>query len=264
MYGALEDARKRGSIEAVARRSFWENRPFPELMIGLIAVAIAVIVAGTVLAHAFRDVKKRRDTITVTGSAREPITANQVTWKLTVTAQKRKAADASRMLRGEVRRVRAFLHEGGISDQDVTLPPITVNQVQRQVSRKHFVIEYVLAQGFQVTTGDVDKLEATAGSVSTLLEQGLTLTVGRLSYTSTELTEVRLKALQAGTKNASERAKTIVEGVGGHLGGVRSALLGVYQIVPRNSNQISDYGINDTSTKEKDVVAVVSVTFGVD
>jgi len=84
-----------------------------------------------------------------------------------------------------------------------------------------------------------------------------------LSYNSTILTEARLKALQAATKNASDRAKTIVEGVGGHLGGVRSASLGVYQIVPRNSNEISDYGINDTSTRDKDVVAVVSVTFGV-
>ena len=141
-------------------------------MIGLVAVAIAVIVAGTVIAHAFRDVKKRRDTITVTGSAREPISANQATWKLTVTAQKRKAADASRVLRREVRIVRAFVRDGGISDQDVTLPPITVNQTQRQVSRKHFVTEYLLAQNFQITTSDVNKLEATAGNVSTLLEQG--------------------------------------------------------------------------------------------
>jgi hypothetical protein len=233
-------------------------------MIGLVALAIAVVVAGTVLAHAFRDVKKRRDTITVTGSAREPITANQASWRLNVTAQRAKAADASRVLRREVRTVRSFLSGGGIPDPDVTLPPITINQTQRRVARKRFVTEFVLAQSFQVTTGDVDKLESTAGRVGDLLEQGVTLTVGRLSYSSTELTEARLKALQAATKNASERAKTIVEGVGGDLGGVRSASLGVYQIVPRSSNEISDYGINDTSTKEKDVVAVVSVTFGVD
>lgn len=248
----------------MARRPVWGDRPIPELMIGLIALSIAVIVAGTVLAHAFRDVKKRRDTITVTGSAREPVTANLASWRVTVTAQRRKAGDASRLLRREVTAVRAFLRGGGIADEDVTVPPITINQTQRRIARKRFVAEYVLAQTFQITTGDVDKLEATAGSATDLLEQGLTLTVGRLSYSSTVLTEARLKALQAATKNASERAKTIVEGVGGHLGGVRSASLGVYQIVPRNSSEISDYGINDTSTKEKDVVAVVSVTFGVD
>ncbi len=233
-------------------------------MIGLIALSIAVIVAGIVLAHAFRDVKKRRDTITVTGSAREPITANQASWRLMVRAQKKSPADASRLLRREVRTVRAFLRDGGIADEDLTLPPIAIDQTQRRIAPKRFVTEYLLTQSFRITTGDVQKLEATAGNVSDLLERGVTLTVGQLSYSSTELTEARLKALQAATGNASERAKTIVEGVGGHLGGVRSASLGVYQIVPRNSNEISDYGINDTSTKEKDVVAVVSVTFGVD
>ncbi len=248
----------------MARRPSWGDRPIPELMIGLIALSIGVIVAGTVVAHAFRDVKKRRDTITVTGSAREPITANQVSWRLTVTAQKAEAGDASRLLRREVTTVRAFLRDRGVSEEDITLPPITIRQTQRRVGRKQFVTEDALAQSFQITTGDVGKVESAAGNVTELLEQGLTLTVGRLSYSSTELTEARLKALQAATANASERAKTIVEGVGGDLGGVRSASLGVYQIVPRNSNEISDYGINDTSTREKDVVAVVSVTFGVD
>jgi hypothetical protein len=41
-------------------------------------------------------------------------------------------------------------------------------------------------------------------------------------------------------------------------------LTGFYQVTPRNSTEVSDYGINDTSTREKDVTAVVSVTFGLE
>ena len=51
--------------------------------------------------------------------------------------------------------------------------------------------------------------------------------------------------------------------IGGKLGAVRSASLGVYQVVPRNSTEISDYGVNDTTSRDKDVYAVVSVTFRV-
>ncbi|OQB37667.1 MAG: hypothetical protein BWY06_02289 [Candidatus Latescibacteria bacterium ADurb.Bin168] len=40
--------------------------------------------------------------------------------------------------------------------------------------------------------------------------------------------------------------------------------MGVFQITPRNSTMVSDYGINDTSSREKDVTAVVSVTFAVE
>ena len=34
-------------------------------------------------------------------------------------------------------------------------------------------------------------------------------------------------------------------------------------MVPRNSTDVSDYGINDTSSRNKDVVSVVTLTFAV-
>jgi hypothetical protein len=62
---------------------------------------------------------------------------------------------------------------------------------------------------------------------------------------------------------AEERASTIAQELGGHLGAVRNVNLGVYQITPRNSTDLSNEGISDTSSREKDVTAVVSVTFAV-
>ena len=45
---------------------------------------------------------------------------------------------------------------------------------------------------------------------------------------------------------------------------MRSVRMGVFQITPRHSTEVSDYGINDTSSLEKDITAVVRVTFAVD
>ena len=39
--------------------------------------------------------------------------------------------------------------------------------------------------------------------------------------------------------------------------------MGVFQITPAFSTQVTDYGINDTSSRLKDVTAVVSATFAV-
>jgi hypothetical protein len=44
---------------------------------------------------------------------------------------------------------------------------------------------------------------------------------------------------------------------------MRSSSQGVFQITPRDSTEVSDYGFNDTSSREKDVNAVVSATFAV-
>jgi hypothetical protein len=45
---------------------------------------------------------------------------------------------------------------------------------------------------------------------------------------------------------------------------VRDAKTGVFQITSRNSTDVSDWGIYDTSSIDKDITAVVSVTFGIE
>ena len=54
---------------------------------------------------------------------------------------------------------------------------------------------------------------------------------------------------------------SIVSSTGGKIGNLKSAKMGVFQIVPKNSTEVSDYGINDTSSIDKKVIAVVNATF---
>jgi hypothetical protein len=54
-----------------------------------------------------------------------------------------------------------------------------------------------------------------------------------------------------------------VGATGGHLGRLRGVDVGVFQVTPRNSTEVSDYGVYDTSTLQKDVTSVVNVTFAV-
>jgi hypothetical protein len=237
------------------------GRAVPELLLGLSTLAVAAVVTGFVVADAIRDVKKRRDTITVTASAREPIRADLASWRMR--AQNADPAVAARGLRASTEAARAFLREGGVPDEAVRIPPVSVAEVSRRVAPRRVVTEFRITQRFDVSTQDVERLEEVASRVGELLEQGLTVTVSPITYVSTRLNEARIKALSSATENARRRAEALVEGVGGDLGPVRGAQVGVYQIVPRNSTEISDYGINDTSTRDKDVISVVTVTFAV-
>ena len=53
----------------------------------------------------------------------------------------------------------------------------------------------------------------------------------------------------------------MLKNTNGHIGVMNSAKMGVFQIVPVNSTDVSDYGINDTQSIEKKVIAVVNATF---
>jgi hypothetical protein len=241
----------------------------PELLLGLLALAVAAVITGVVVAHAIRDVKRQRDTIVVTGSAKHPITANLATWRLSVRAQARTSEAAVRKLRRDVAGVDAFLGGGDLGSGSVRKPPIQIEQITVSVPtglakpRFRQVPAWLLTQRFEIQTERIDKLEQIASTVDELLLQGADVSSSNVRYLSTRLTEARFAALRKATSDARRRAETIAKGLDGHLGAVKSVDLGVFQITPRNSTDVSDYGINDTSSREKDVTAVVNATFAV-
>ena len=53
----------------------------------------------------------------------------------------------------------------------------------------------------------------------------------------------------------------LLAATGGSLGKLRGVDVGVFQVTSPNSTEVSDYGVYDTSTLQKDVTAVVNVTF---
>ena len=64
-------------------------------------------------------------------------------------------------------------------------------------------------------------------------------------------------------KDAKVRAEKIAASTGNSIGAVRSARMGVMQITAADSTEVSDAGISDTSSIDKDVTAVVNVSFAV-
>jgi hypothetical protein len=235
----------------------------PELLLGLVAVAVAVAVTGVSVAHAVRDVKRSRDTITVTGSAREPITSNVVHWSLAVDAEATRPQDAVRQVQSRAAAVRAFLRGGGLPGDAVSEPPLVTRSIMLRLGPRRRVPGFRVIQRFRVSSTDIDRVEAVAARTSDLLAQGIPVSTTSLSYLATKLADAKIRALKRAVADAHRRAETIVAGIGGKLGSVKSAELGVYQVVARNSTNVSDYGINDTASRDKEVYSVVSVTFRV-
>ena len=65
-------------------------------------------------------------------------------------------------------------------------------------------------------------------------------------------------------KDAKVRAERVASSTGNSIGPVRSAKMGVLQITAADSTDVSDYGVYDTTTIEKDMTAVVNISFAVD
>jgi uncharacterized protein len=239
-------------------------RPIPELFLGLLSLALAAVWIGHIFAATIHDAKHARDTITITGSAKKPIGSDLVQWDLVAQGKAATPAAAAQQARDAGRALVTFLRGAGIPRDAIAQQVVQSDVRVTRIDKTHTRTTYVVAQGYRVSTRKIDVVQAAATRLGTLLERGVDVSAQPLAFISTNLEAAKLDALTAATAEARRRAEILVKGLGGKLGRMRASSLGVYQITPRNSTEISDYGVNDTSSRLKDVTAVVSATFAVE
>jgi hypothetical protein len=240
---------------------------FPQLFWGMIALAAGLIAASALTAGAVKSMRRADDAIEVTGSARRPIRSDVAIWRLSVAGEGASLQEASASLTQPSQRVLAFLRQNAVPDSVLTmgsLVPEPVFRILDNGTTTGEVIGYRVTQPFTVRSTDVNAIKALTQRADALIREGVPLNSGAPEYLYTRLAEIRTQMLADATEDAQRRAQAIAKSVGSEIGGVRSARMGVFQITPRNSTEVSDYGINDTSSLEKDITAVVRVTFAVD
>jgi uncharacterized protein len=236
---------------------------FPQLFYGLVALALALVVAAFVGAEAVEDFRNS-DEISVTGSARRPIRSDFIVWRGTVNTQGATSQQAYQELRRNTDRIRAWLEQNGVADSLVTWRAVessAIPEFTEQGRETGRVLGHRLGQWFEIRSADVDGIARLAQQSGELINEGVPFVGMSPEYLFTGLADIRSEMLAAAAEDARNRAEAIARSTGSRVGTVRNARMGVFQITPRNSTEVSDYGINDTSSLDKDITAVVRLTF---
>jgi uncharacterized protein len=231
---------------------------------GLIAVAVGLVVSAVLLAGAAKDVGRKNDVIEVTGSARRAIVADLGIWRGTVTVQSSTVQDSYAEVSGYGDRVRAWLKARGLADSVITVRPVETQRmmvVNSNGQETGQVAGYKLSQSVEVRLTNPKAIEVLAREAGALAGQGIPMEASAPQYLYTKLAELRIAMMGEATVDARARADVIAKAAGSKVGNVRSANTGVVQITPRFSTEVSDYGMNDVTSIEKDITTVVKVTF---
>lgn len=245
--------------------------PAPLLGNGTLVSAAAILAAGLVLAvmigvwGAMR-VKQSDQTIVVTGSAKRRIVSDKVVWRAGISYQGATLADAYQALTQAVPKVKSYLVSKGVPESEITTSSISSSTVRARDTNGEDtgrITGYSLRQTVEVRSNDVKKLERISREATELINQGILLESNAPEYLYTQLAGLKQEMLAEAAKDARARAEKVAASVGSHVGGVRSARMGVLQITPADSNEVSDSGMSDTSSLEKDITSVVSITFAI-
>lgn len=114
-----------------------------------------------------------------------------------------------------------------------------IDQLAQQYRSGPIDSRYIVSQTLLVRSGAVEKVEALAQQVGTLVSAGVILSNegGFLSgpnYLYTQLNTIKPAMLAEALANAREGAAEFARDAGAQVGGIRSARQGVFQILPRD------------------------------
>ena len=238
-----------------------------QLILPAVIISLVFLIGVIIIVSAWKSNYSSNQTITVTGSAKQDITSDFAILKGMLFVESPNAESAYKELEREKPILFSYLKSKGFSKDKIELSTITnfpVYQLSPTGQQTNTVIAYNYSQRIAIQSTDVYKIKAISLEISSLIEKGVNFRVDMPEYHYLKLADLKIEIQAAAAKDAMVRAEKIAEATGRKLGPMRSAKMGVLQITPRFSNQVSDYGINDLTSIDKEITAVVNASFEIE
>jgi len=237
------------------------------LIIPALILGGCFLVSAIILAWTWKSNYNENQTITVTGSAKQDIVSNLAILKGTLSARQTSADAAYRELQREKPILISYLQSKGFPEDKINFSAVSffpVYEVGANGYQTTNIKGYTYNQRIEIQSDDVNKIKDLSIDISSLIEKGVNFKVDMPEYHYTNLADLKIRIQAAAAKDAMIRAEKIAEATGRKLGPMRDARMGVLQITPKYSNQVSNYGINDITSIDKVITAVVSASFKIE
>ena len=228
-----------------------------------ITILALIIALGGMLSAKIITSAMAHDGISVTGSAYEIVKSDSGKLYFNICVQSKTKAAAYQLLKQQLPVVKKYLKEKGIED-------ITVKNYNGYYSYKYNqttgnytneIENYKLSQPIEACSKDVNLIKEVSLDIQNLIDKGIDISEAGADYFYSGLSELKVKLLKEATIDAKNRASAMLKANNNSVGKIQSVKMGVFQITSIDSTNVSDMGINDTSTIDKKVTAVANVVF---
>ena len=226
------------------------------LTVGLLVV-LGILIGTKTLITAFSG-----NTISVTGSAYEIVKSDSGSLSFNINVKRVNKNEAYNALQTQIKTVEKYL-----TDKNITkIERKTVNgyyNYKRDDKGVYTNIpeSYNLSQPMTISSDNVDLIKEISNDITGLISQGIDINVYNVSYNYSNLPALKVALLEKASIDAKARAESMLKATHNSVGKISSVRMGVYQITPVDSTDVSDMGINDSSTIDKKVTAVANVSF---
>lgn len=223
-----------------------------------------VLALGIIFAVSLATANVSNDKITVTGSAYKVVKSDSARLEFEILSQKPSKQLAYNAVKTQLPVVKKYLQDSGITDIEVkAYNGYATYRYAPNGNITNDIAYYNLSQSVIIKSDDVQKIKDISVDIQNLLDKDIDINVLSTEYFYSKLSDLKVELLKEATKDAKDRASAMLQATHNRPGKIQSVQMGVFQITPVDSTNVSDMGINDTSTIEKKVTAVANVVFRV-
>ena len=223
------------------------------ILIGLALVVSTKMASSTI----------SKNEISVTGSAYEIVKSDKGSLTFDIAAKRNTKQETYNVIQNQLKTVEKYLKDKKITNINIKAQHGYYNYKNDPKTgySTNIVESYNLFQPITISSDNVELIKEISNDIGSLINQGIDINVDTPSYDYSKLPELKVSLLEKASMDARNRASSMLKPTHNSVGKIQAVRMGVYQITPVDSNNVSDMGINDTSTIDKKVTAVANVTF---
>ena len=226
-------------------------------------ISLGILIAlGLVVSTKMVSSSIAKNEISVTGSAYEIVKSDKGSLDFEIQVRRPSRQEAYKVAQEQLKTVEQYLKNKKIEKIEVKTP--NMYPIYKYDSRGYSTNEvdhYNYTQNVSIAADDAELIKDIAIDITGLINNGIVINVSTPSYDYSKLPELKVTLLEKASNDARNRAASMLKPSHNRVGKISAVRMGVYQITPVDSTNVSDMGINDTSTIDKKVTAVANVTF---
>lgn len=227
------------------------------ISLGLL-IAIGLIVSTKMVATTIS-----KNVISVTGSAFEIVKSDSGTLNFDINVKRISKQEAYSAAQEQIKIVQKYLANKQIKNIEIKTVNGYYTYKRNPKTGEYTDIPdmYNLSQPITISSDNVELIKTISNDITGLINKGVDINVYAPSYDYSKLGDLKVTLLEKASKDAKARAASMLKPTHNSVGKIQSVRMGVYQITPVDSTNVSDMGINDTSSIDKKVTAVANVSF---
>lgn len=229
-----------------------------------ITILSIILASGLIFSTSLATKNLSKDVITVTGSSDKIVTSDSGRLEFRIMSRKSTKALAYDTITKQIPIVKEFIKAKGFEESEIEIKAPNGYYTYKMLPNGNTSSEieyYNISQPMYVTSKDVQKIKDLSTELQRLINKGIDIDAYNPQYFYSKLADDKVEMLGEATKDAKDRAASMLKATNNRVGKIQSVKMGVFQITPVDSTNVSDMGISDTSTIEKKITSVANVTF---